>query len=162
MVLPTSGICSFLTNSVLATWAIKTDDHWILQECEQNSEKATKFCEIFTLLLNTVHTDKSKVKILQNFVAYSEYMNLSINRLHNIRMVSSVPIKHWCQMLLWLEFCSHLKEDISGQSRQKKLRWRQNFSILNKWIITIDRFHDDEFRILLKFWSQNQLALTNE
>ena len=39
------------------------------------SEKATEFCEIFTLLLTTVHTVKSKVKILQNFVAFSEYMN---------------------------------------------------------------------------------------
>ena len=39
------------------------------------SEKATKFCEIFTLLLTTVHTVKSKVKILQNCVAFSEYMN---------------------------------------------------------------------------------------
>ena len=39
------------------------------------SEKATKFCEIFTLLLITVHTGKSKLKILQNFVAFSEYMN---------------------------------------------------------------------------------------
>ena len=39
------------------------------------SEKATKFCEISTLLLSTVHTDKSKVEISQNFVAFSEYMN---------------------------------------------------------------------------------------
>ena len=39
------------------------------------SEKATKFCEIFLLLLTTVHTDKSKGKISQNFVASSEYMN---------------------------------------------------------------------------------------
>ena len=38
------------------------------------SEKATKFCEISTLLLSTVHTDKSKVDISQNFVAFSEYM----------------------------------------------------------------------------------------
>ena len=37
------------------------------------SEKATKICEIFTLLLTTVHTVKSKVKISQNFVAFSEY-----------------------------------------------------------------------------------------
>ena len=36
------------------------------------SEKTTKFFEIFTLLLTTV---QSKVKILQNFVAFSEYMN---------------------------------------------------------------------------------------
>ena len=40
-------------------------------------EKATKFCEIFTLLLTTIHTVKSKVKILQNFVAFSEYTKLN-------------------------------------------------------------------------------------
>ena len=34
------------------------------------SEKATEFCEIFPL-----HTVKSKGKISQNFVAFSEYMN---------------------------------------------------------------------------------------
>ena len=39
------------------------------------SEKASKFCEI--LLLITVHTVKSKGKISQNFVAFSEYMNFT-------------------------------------------------------------------------------------
>ena len=39
------------------------------------SEKATNFCEIFPLLLTTVHTVKSKGKISQNFVTFSEYMN---------------------------------------------------------------------------------------
>ena len=39
------------------------------------SEKATNFCEIFTLLLSYVVHVKSKVKISQNFVAFSEYMN---------------------------------------------------------------------------------------
>ena len=39
------------------------------------SEKATKFWEIFTLLLSYVVLVKSKVKISQNFVAFSEYMN---------------------------------------------------------------------------------------
>ena len=39
------------------------------------SEQATKFCEIFTLLLSYVVPVKSKVKISQNFVAFSEYMN---------------------------------------------------------------------------------------
>ena len=38
------------------------------------SEKATKLCEIFTLLLTTVHT--VKVKVSQNFVAFSEYTTL--------------------------------------------------------------------------------------
>ena len=42
------------------------------------SEKATKFCEIFPLLLTTVHTVKSKRKISQNFVAFSEYMNFKL------------------------------------------------------------------------------------
>ena len=39
------------------------------------SEKATKFCEISTLLLSYVVPVKSKVEISQNFVAFSEYMN---------------------------------------------------------------------------------------
>ena len=39
------------------------------------SEKATKFSEIFTLLLSYVVPVKSKVKISENFVAFSEYMN---------------------------------------------------------------------------------------
>ena len=42
------------------------------------SEKATKFCEFFTLLLTTVHAVKSKVRISQNFVAFSEYMNFTL------------------------------------------------------------------------------------
>ena len=39
------------------------------------SEKATKICEISTLLLTGTIFDKSKVEISQNFVAFSEYMN---------------------------------------------------------------------------------------
>ena len=38
------------------------------------SEKATKFCEISTLDLTVLHMVKSKVKISENFVAFSEYM----------------------------------------------------------------------------------------
>ena len=41
------------------------------------SEKATKFCEISTLLLTTVHTVKRKLEILQNFLAFSEYINFN-------------------------------------------------------------------------------------
>ena len=43
------------------------------------SENATKFCEIFTLLLSSVVPVKSKVKISQNFVAFSEYMNFNFH-----------------------------------------------------------------------------------
>ena len=41
------------------------------------SEKATKFCEIFTLLLSVCTVDKSKVKFSLNFVAFSEYTNFT-------------------------------------------------------------------------------------
>ena len=62
----------------------QTDLHQLDQEAHHyggmyvkfiHSEKATKFCEIFPLLLTTVHTVKSKGKISQNVVAFSEYMN---------------------------------------------------------------------------------------
>ena len=39
------------------------------------SEKATKFWEISTVDLFYVVSVKSTVKILQNFVAFSEYLN---------------------------------------------------------------------------------------
>ena len=49
-----------------------------------HSEKVTQLCEIFTLLLNICTVVKSKVKISQNFVAFSEYMNfISKKRLKN-------------------------------------------------------------------------------
>ena len=43
------------------------------------SEKATKFCEIFPLLLTVCTVVKSKGKISPNFVAFSEYMNFNKN-----------------------------------------------------------------------------------
>ena len=39
-------------------------------------EKATKFCETSTLLLSYVVPVKSKIS--QNFVAFSEYMNFTL------------------------------------------------------------------------------------
>ena len=41
------------------------------------SEEATKFCEIFPLRLTVCTVVKSKGKISQNFVAFSEYMNFT-------------------------------------------------------------------------------------
>ena len=45
-----------------------------------HSEKVTKFCEIFSLLLTVCTAVKSKEKISQNFVAFSEYENFTSNR----------------------------------------------------------------------------------
>ena len=42
------------------------------------SEKATKFCEISTLLLSYLAPVKRKVELSQNFVAFSEYMNFNL------------------------------------------------------------------------------------
>ena len=52
-------------------------------------EKATQFCKISTLFLSTVNTDKSKVEMLQNFVAFSEYTNFTI--LHILVSVNCLP-----------------------------------------------------------------------
>ena len=41
------------------------------------SEKATKFCEISTVDLSYVVPVKSTVEILQNFVAFLEYINFN-------------------------------------------------------------------------------------
>ena len=49
------------------------------------SEKVTKFCETFTLLLSYGVPVKSKVKISQNFVAFSGYMNFNSTALQNFR-----------------------------------------------------------------------------
>ena len=54
------------------------------------SEKATKFCEIFPLLLTVCTVVKSKGKISQNFVAFSEYMNF---KTFNARKFISRPSK---------------------------------------------------------------------
>ena len=50
-----------------------------------HSEKATKSCEIFTLLLSYVVPVKSKVKISQKFVAFSEYMNFTYVCKHDFK-----------------------------------------------------------------------------
>ena len=57
------------------------------------SEKALKFCEISIVDLSYIVPVKSTVKILQNFVAFSEYMNFTTGKyviifwLKNIELV---------------------------------------------------------------------------
>ena len=55
-------------------------------------EKATKFYEIFTLLLTGTTQDKNKLKISQNFVAFSEYMNFTCNNLGYAKLQAEKPI----------------------------------------------------------------------
>ena len=56
---------------------------WLMSKFKY-SEKATKFCEILTLVLFYAVPVKSKVKISQNFVASSEYVNFTIKTGNNL------------------------------------------------------------------------------
>ena len=61
------------------------------------SEKATKFCEIFTLILShAVHCTecsiKSQVKISKIFVAFSEYMNFKKQEKASNKILKSISI----------------------------------------------------------------------
>ena len=83
------------------------------------SEKATKFCKISTLLLSIVHTDKCKVEISQNFVAFSEYVNFNMYLLY----ISRIRVPGIC-----------FSEKIGPNDRQPILAestvpYRSNFSI---------------------------------
>ena len=89
----------FLCSLNFALWSFFNSVDQILLNIDQHtlkfiySEKATKCCEISTLLLTGTIQDKSKVEILQCFVAFSEYMNFTlVNKFLNcIPLTSSVP-----------------------------------------------------------------------
>ena len=49
------------------------------------SEKATRFCEISTVDLTGTTYDKSTMEILQNFVAFSEYMNFKVCEIFHVK-----------------------------------------------------------------------------
>ena len=66
-------------------------------------EKATKFCEIFPLLLTAAHTVKSKGKILQNFVAFSEYMNFNIIQKIKYLVLNTSLLMRQNHYLSWLQ-----------------------------------------------------------
>ena len=104
----------------------------VLTSCTQHvkfiySEKATKFCEISAFLLTIIRTVKSKVKILQNFVASSEYMNftkLKINKELIINFGSIEETMALCCSLLpvtsfFCYFSSYLRQmqDLEGNSK---------------------------------------------
>ena len=58
------------------------------------SEKATKFWEIFPLLLTYSTYIQNKGKILQNFVAFSEYMNFTRKCPRKTPFQQTVPKEH--------------------------------------------------------------------
>ena len=60
---------------ILLTYLVNSDFNVLCLVKFIYSERATKFCEISTLLLSVCTEEKSKVGISQNFVAFSEYTN---------------------------------------------------------------------------------------
>ena len=60
------------------------------------SEKASKFWQIFPLILTTVHTVKSEGKISQNCVVFSEYMNFKHKSTLHLRF-------HWTSYFLIIQ-----------------------------------------------------------
>ena len=80
---------------------IKKSKAWLLKFIY--SEKATKFCEIFPLLLTAVHTVKSKGKISRNFVAFSEYINFTKPLLLNFIFlyIFTIPSRNFKKFKLW-------------------------------------------------------------
>ena len=80
------------------------------------SEKATKFCEIFPLLLSVCTEDKSKGKISQNFVAFSEYTNFRcVSKLKYNDMMDYMekPINHYLIIVVRLvNYLGYLVESL--------------------------------------------------
>ena len=58
------------------------------------SEKAIKFCDIFTFLLSYVVPVKNKVEISQNFVAFSKYMNFTKKFFWVLVVENLVKVRH--------------------------------------------------------------------
>ena len=68
------------------------------------SEKATKCCKIFILDLSYVVMVKSTVDIFQNFVAFSEYMNLKQNLVFWSSILIGTLILLFCSLMYWLNY----------------------------------------------------------
>ena len=66
-------------------------------------------CEIFTLLLTGTTYDKSKVKILQNFVAFSEYFNfLVLFIIFRLNMAQRCVLKKYCLVIIFAHFSDNV------------------------------------------------------
>ena len=69
----------FVRQSVKTISRQSKKEHYSTTIKFMHSEEATRFCKIFTLLLTGTTEDKSQVKISQNCVAFSEYVNFTIH-----------------------------------------------------------------------------------
>ena len=79
---------------------------------------------ISTLLLSTVHTDKSEVEILQNFVAFSEYMNYKVADNIDLPLITTEFLAYY--RLRFHKEPLLVKKCDSNQNEQKQVQSRKN------------------------------------
>ena len=91
---------------------------------------ATKFCEIFLLLLSYVVPVKSKWKISQNFVAFSEYINFTHLLL---LLLMAFPI------LFIYCFSFYLQDDVWKVVKNEQISYMEQniYSIYCIWVCNI-------------------------
>ena len=100
------------------------------------SEKVTKFCEIFPFLLTVCTVVKSKRKISQNFVTFSEYMNFILGNCSLCDFTYSCTNKHTIFTFLFC-FQSEMQKTFKGRGM---VSWRINYLfLLQGW--KFDLFH---------------------
>ena len=87
------------------------------------SEKATKFCKISIVDLNVTTWDKSTLENLQNFVAFSEYMNFKI------LWEGHKNLAHFPRIILACQRSERSKANCQAVNSSKKQMNKQSFFI---------------------------------
>ena len=140
----TMGICPFLLleniSTILQSWGSRLKFIY--------SEKATKFYEIFLLLLTVCTVVKSKGKISQNFAAFSEYMNFTpiayLMSPLDLKMFRRAWITQQFKKILPFQFTAYsLLEARSIRSVTKNKKKMSNNE--NSKLVVVQNFIDGQF-----------------
>ena len=98
------------------------------------SEKATKVCEICTVDLSYVVRVESTVEILQNFVAFSEYMNFMRRYLkHNTNFYCSFLNQNNGKWSKWSNICNDGKwsQEMSPLLCTICFKWWMSYNVVS-------------------------------
>jgi hypothetical protein len=104
-------VCTRICMIILHKWYYRKHKLNAIQIKFIYSEKASKFCEIFTLLLTVCTVVKSKVKISQNFVAFiwtlATYVHIyrfNFNFNSNLNLNFNFNFNFNFLLKIWIEF----------------------------------------------------------
>ena len=103
------------------------------------SEKATKFCEIFPMLLTVCNVVKRQGKISQSFEAFSEYMNFMVRHQQSAYLRQVLT----CFVFFFLSFLSSARNKfwhffyyyITGLRRLDKIKLGLRFHSLTNHVL---------------------------